>query len=63
MQDTYYNPVPHFGFDLAVRHSPNLWNIPVRPRGSSSRPSSVSGSSDDGTRDDDDLGPGLEALN
>ena len=27
--DTYYNPVPHFGFDLAVRHSPNLWQVRV----------------------------------
>lgn len=32
--DTYYNPTPHFGFDNAVRHSPNLFHLPVRSRDS-----------------------------
>lgn len=22
--DTYYNPVPHFGYDLALSHSPTV---------------------------------------
>lgn len=30
--DTYYNPVPHFGFSHAVRHSEALWRVPERPR-------------------------------
>ena len=30
--DTYYNPIPHFGYDLALRHSPQLHNVPILPR-------------------------------
>lgn len=22
--DTYYNPIPHFGYDLALSHSPQV---------------------------------------
>lgn len=33
-QDTYYNPIPHFGYDLALRHSPQLRNVPVLARDS-----------------------------
>jgi hypothetical protein len=29
---TYYNPSPHFTFDMALDHSPDLLRIPVRPR-------------------------------
>ena len=29
---TYYNPKPHFTFDMALDHSPDLLRIPVRPR-------------------------------
>ena len=29
-QDTYYNPIPHFGYELAVKHSPDIVNIPLR---------------------------------
>eukprot|EP00955_Chlamydomonas_euryale_P077063 362855-Chlamydomonas_euryale.AAC.6 len=29
----YYNPIPHFGYDLAVRHSPDLVSVPLaRPK-------------------------------
>ena len=31
--DTYYNPIPHFGYRLALDHSPTLKNVPVLPRG------------------------------
>lgn len=27
--ETNYNPVPHFGFEMAVSHSQQLWRIPV----------------------------------
>lgn len=30
--DTYYNPIPHFGYDLALAHSPQLRNVPMLPR-------------------------------
>lgn len=30
--DTYYNPIPHFGYDLALSHSPQLHEVPVLPR-------------------------------
>ncbi|GMH35329.1 hypothetical protein BSKO_03197 [Bryopsis sp. KO-2023] len=30
--DTYYNPIPHFGFSHAIRHSPALLEIPVLPK-------------------------------
>eukprot|EP00200_Dunaliella_tertiolecta_P010471 CAMPEP_0202386010 /NCGR_PEP_ID=MMETSP1127-20130417/64080_1 /ASSEMBLY_ACC=CAM_ASM_000462 /TAXON_ID=3047 /ORGANISM="Dunaliella tertiolecta, Strain CCMP1320" /LENGTH=528 /DNA_ID=CAMNT_0048986381 /DNA_START=250 /DNA_END=1836 /DNA_ORIENTATION=- len=61
--DTYYNPVPHFGFDLAVRHSPNLWQIPVRPAGTKGKASGGAASgSGEGSSDDDDLGMGMSAL-
>ena len=30
--DTYYNPIPHFGYDLALAHSPQLRNVPTVPR-------------------------------
>jgi hypothetical protein len=30
--DTYYNPVPHFGYDLALAHSPTLRSVPTLPR-------------------------------
>jgi hypothetical protein len=30
--DTYYNPIPHFGYDLALSHSPQLNSVPMLPR-------------------------------
>jgi hypothetical protein len=30
--DTYYNPIPHFGYDLALAHSPQLRGVPTLPR-------------------------------
>lgn len=32
--DTYYNPIPHFGYDLALAHSPQLKGVPTLPRDS-----------------------------
>jgi hypothetical protein len=32
---TYYNPQPHFTFNMALDHSPDLLHIPVRARESS----------------------------
>lgn len=30
--NTYYNPVPHFGYRQAIRHSHVLLSLRVRPR-------------------------------
>lgn len=30
--DTYYNPVPHFGFKHALAHSPQLRSVPLQPK-------------------------------
>jgi hypothetical protein len=32
MMDTYYNPVPHFGFKHALSHSPQLKGVPLQPK-------------------------------
>lgn len=29
--DTYYNPIPHFGYELALAHSPQLRSVPTLP--------------------------------
>ncbi|KAG2430806.1 hypothetical protein HXX76_009782 [Chlamydomonas incerta] len=50
--DTYYNPVPHFGFSHAVGHSPQLWAVPLPA------PDEGAGSGED----DDGLGEGLGRL-
>ena len=44
---TYYNPQPHFTFQMALEHSPDLLDIPMRPRESS---------------DDEFLAGGIEAF-
>lgn len=31
--DTYYNPIPHFDYRLALQHSPQLRNVGTLPRG------------------------------
>eukprot|EP00884_Botryococcus_braunii_P009595 jgi/Botrbrau1/18637/Bobra.0367s0073.1 len=31
--DTYYNPIPHFDFRLAMGHSPTLRRLPTLPKG------------------------------
>ena len=31
--DTYYNPIPHFTYKMALDHSPTLKNVPTLPRG------------------------------
>lgn len=31
--DTYYNPIPHFDYRLALLHSPTLRSVPLMPRG------------------------------
>lgn len=53
--DTYYNPVPHFGFDLALSHSHELHKVPVLPKG----PAGGGAGGDDGVGD---LGGGLDDL-
>jgi hypothetical protein len=45
--DTYYNPVPHFGFKLALQHSPQLKAVPMMPKP---------------INDKDPFGPGLDQL-
>jgi hypothetical protein len=73
--DTYYNPIPHFGFDLALKHSPDLYNIPLlRPKdlkraatasaaekeGEGAAAAGGGGGGDD--YDDDGLGGGMDDL-
>jgi len=68
--DTYYNPVPHFGYQLAVEHSPQLMAVPLRPRGAGppaegregGREGGARGGGGGGSDDDDPFGPGLDAL-
>lgn len=31
--DTYYNPIPHFTYEMALAHSPELRGLSVLPRG------------------------------
>lgn len=42
-QDTYYNPIPHFGYDLALAHSPQLKGVPILPRDNDLNKSSQEG--------------------
>lgn len=49
--DTYYNPVPHFGYDLAAAHSPTLMGLPELPRVPGGRSRSTA-----------DLGDGLDSF-
>jgi hypothetical protein len=59
--DTYYNPIPHFGYQLAVEHSPQLRNVPLRPP--EAQVGGGGGGGGGGNGDDDDpFGPGLDAL-
>eukprot|EP00798_Chlamydomonas_sp_ICE-L_P022769 gene22770-29937_t len=51
--DAKYNPIPHFGFDLALSHSPNLLSVKVKVK------SLVDG---DGNEDEDPFGGGIDAL-
>lgn len=46
--DTYYNPIPHFNYALAVAHSPTLRDLPQLPKS--------------GAGSDFGLGPGLDDL-
>lgn len=45
--DTYYNPVPHFGFKHALSHSPQLRSVPLQPKP---------------VNEKDPFGPGLDDL-
>ncbi len=45
--DTYYNPIPHFGYKLALEHSPQLKGVPLRPKD---------------VDEEDPFGPGIDAL-
>ncbi len=54
--DTYYNPIPHFGFHHAVAHSPDLWKVALPP------PMENGGASGTDEDDTDGLGQGLGRL-
>ena len=41
--DTYYNPIPHFGYDLALAHSPQLRQVPTLPRDDALEPQAGGG--------------------
>jgi hypothetical protein len=45
--DTYYNPVPHFGFKHALSHSPQLRGVQLQPKE---------------INDKDPFGPGMDDL-
>ena len=45
--DTYYNPIPHFGYSHALAHSPTLKSVPLRPKDVDA---------------DDPFGPGIDDL-
>jgi hypothetical protein len=64
--DTYYNPIPHFGYQLAVEHSPQLMNVPLRPRTTpppaEAQQGGGGGGGGGGGDDDDPFGPGLDSL-
>ncbi len=53
--DTYYNPIPHFGFKLALDHSPQLKGVPMRPR-------SIGDDGKNKAAAEDPFGPGLDDL-
>lgn len=53
--DTYYNPIPHFGFHHAIAHSPTLWAVKLPPP-------DESGGAGGSEEDDDALGEGLGRL-
>ena len=46
--DTYYNPRPHFTFEMARDHSPTLMNLPARSRDDALRGASGDGGGDGG---------------
>ena len=54
--DTYYNPIPHFTYAMAVDHSPTLRDLPVLPRGEGTG----TGTGED--EEEDGLGEGVGAL-
>lgn len=60
--DTYYNPIPHFGYQLAVEHSPQLRAVPLRPARVVEEEAGGGGGGGGGGDDDDPFGPGLDAL-
>lgn len=71
--DTYYNPIPHFGYKLALDHSPTLKRVPLRPKNYKPTPAggegggeggggAAAGGGGGGDDGDDPFGPGLDAL-
>lgn len=61
--DTYYNPIPHYGFQLALQHSPQLRGVPMLDKDRAARQQreqSGGGGGDGG--DDDVFGPGIDSL-
>jgi hypothetical protein len=59
--DTYYNPVPHFGFQLALSHSPQLRGVAVLPP-DAAMDAARRGQGGRGGGDDDLFGPGIDSL-
>ena len=54
--DTYYNPIPHFGYNLAVAHSPDLARIPLM------RPGHVMKASEEEDKEEEGLSGGIGDL-
>jgi hypothetical protein len=75
VMDTYYNPVPHFGFQLALEHSPQLRGVPILPpdraqeadKKAAAAAAGGAGAEEEaggggGGGDDDLFGPGIDSL-
>lgn len=54
---TYYNPIPHFDYELALKHSPQLLGVPMLPR-----PEAGMGDNAKPTDEDNPFGGGIDAL-
>lgn len=60
---TYYEPTPHFTFDMALTHSPELLGVRTLPRGAAAPSGGGAGASGGGNNDNDDpFGGGIDSL-
>ncbi len=60
--DTYYNPIPHYGFQLALMHSPQLRAVPMLDKGRAAQQEREVTGGGGGGGSDDDFGPGIDSL-
>jgi hypothetical protein len=60
--DTYYNPIPNFGFQLALRHSPQLRGVPMLDKARAAKQQRAQAGGGGGDDGDDVFGPGIDSL-